>query len=88
MNTIEDKITEEFADKLLKEYMSTALYSCEKAKRIMRERWVENGYIKQSNEEDIREELKRLQEYSGGKECCFAKKCKQLIKILEDKLEK
>ena len=57
------QISEEFTDKLLDEYYFGDYPDAEKCKKVMKQRWKEYGYIKQTREEEIRIRLVELSDF-------------------------
>ena len=87
MRERKEQMSKEFADKLLDEYYFGASPDDRECKRVMKERWKALGYIKQSREGKIREELKELDDgnisFPNYKHYYF--KAIELIEILDNK---
>jgi hypothetical protein len=86
MREKKEQISEEFADKLLEDYYFGDKPDFRLCMKEMKKRWKENGYIKQSREEEIREEIKNIEVNICTKDYFKVIKLqKELIEILDNK---
>ena len=86
-----EKISEEFADDLLGEYMSTDNYNFIEAKNIMKKRWKEKFYIIKSREDELREKIENVKNNYPAENIGTLLKTvdwyQELIKILDNKIK-